>query len=117
TAIAAWADARLVDAGYRAPFTDFAHGVRLAELPLDTASAVWAMNWLWVPIAVLLVAVLPLVFPDGTWPSRRWWPVPAVTATGALVLIAAFMIDAWPTSNWTTPETPVIVAVLVPIGG
>jgi signal transduction histidine kinase len=75
------------------------------------------MNWLWVLIAALLVAVLPLVFPDGTWPSRRWWPVPTATATGSLVLIAAFMIDAWPTSNWTTPETPAIVAVLVPIGG
>src|SRR5690606_16660282 len=47
TAIAAWADARLVDAGYTAPITEFADEIRLAELPLDTASAVWAMNWLW----------------------------------------------------------------------
>lgn len=117
TVIAAFADVRLVEAGYTDPITEFADEVRLADLPLDTACAVWAMNWLWVPIAVLLIAVLPLVFPDGTWPSRRWWPVPVVTALGALALVVAFMVDAWPTSTWTTPETPAVVGVLVPIGG
>ncbi len=54
------------------------------------------MNWLWVPIAVLLIAVLPLVFPDGTWPSRRWWQEGMVLVSAMHITAGVFINDDEP---------------------
>ncbi|GIF02038.1 sensor histidine kinase [Paractinoplanes rishiriensis] len=56
----------------------------LAAVP----AAAWPETWLWVP-ANLGVALVPLLFPDGRLPGRRWWwlvgPL-GVAATAAAVL-------------------------------
>ena len=44
------------------------------SLPLAGAM-VWPQSWLWVPGAVLILAFLPLYFPDGRLVSHRWRPV------------------------------------------
>ena len=36
----------------------------------------WLTNWLWVPVSFSVLALLPLVFPEGNLLSRRWrWPL------------------------------------------
>ena len=54
------------------------------RLPGARESA-WALTWIWVPAVVLAAGVLPLVFPDGRLPSRRWQPALVVCAV-AIVL-------------------------------
>ena len=34
----------------------------------------WVQSWYWLLLLWLVFAVLPLVFPDGRLPSRRWSP-------------------------------------------
>jgi hypothetical protein len=50
--------------------------------------AAWFEAWLWFPLIVTIPTFLPLLFPTGTLPSRRWRPVAwlaaAVLATAAL---------------------------------
>jgi two-component system, NarL family, sensor kinase len=40
--------------------------------------AAWFADWLWAPAYGIAVTFLPLLFPDGRLPSRRWWPVAAL---------------------------------------
>lgn len=48
----------------------------------------WPETWLWVP-ANLCVALVPLLFPDGRLPARRWWwlvgPFAVVAAVAAVL--------------------------------
>ena len=44
-----------------------------AESPSGlTGALVWVSNWIWFPSLMLLATFLPLLFPDGHLPSRRW---------------------------------------------
>lgn len=86
-------------------------------MPLDAAIPFWIMNWLWLPAPVLAVTMLPLVFPDGHLPSAKWRPVVATTAIGASLLIAAFVIDAWPRVAWTAQDAPLVPTAMIAVGG
>ena len=44
-------------------------------------------QWLWVPTVGLLAIYLPLLFPDGRLPSRRWCPLPWLS--GAVIVLLA----------------------------
>jgi signal transduction histidine kinase len=113
---AALLDARLVAAGVdlaRVP----AATVVPATLPIDAALLLLPLSTVWVPAVALAVTMLPLLFPDGRLPSRRWWPVVAVAAAGTGLLMTGFAIDAWPTATWTEPDAPAVVAALVVAGG
>jgi signal transduction histidine kinase len=53
----------------------------------------WVANWIYRPMLVVFFVLVPLTFPDGQVPTRRWRPV-AVLAVGvaaALVLVGAFV--------------------------
>ena len=43
---------------------------------------VWANSWYWYLLLALTFVYLPLLFPDGRLPSRRWLPVAVVPAIG-----------------------------------
>ena len=51
--------------------------------------AAWFGDWLWAPAYGIAVTFLPLLFPDGRLPSRRWWPVAALAASGLSIQFAA----------------------------
>lgn len=49
----------------------------------------WINSWYWMPLLALALIYLPLLFPDGHLPSRRWLPIaiiPGVASAGAAVL-------------------------------
>jgi two-component system, NarL family, sensor kinase len=90
------ADARLVAAGV-GPHAHFEFVP--ADLPLDASVPFWFSAWLWLIPAGLAGTLLLLLFPDGRLPSSRWRPLVPVVVTGILLLVAAYMISAWPTSD------------------
>jgi hypothetical protein len=49
----------------------------------------WANTWYWFALLALVLIYLPLLFPDGRLPSRRWLPVavlPGIGLAGIIVL-------------------------------
>lgn len=49
----------------------------------------WLNAWYWLPAIGAILVFVPLLFPDGRWPSRRWrwvgWPL--VAAWGGIVVV------------------------------
>jgi two-component system NarL family sensor kinase len=68
----------------------------------DVEWLLWLSSWLWAPSYVLLVAVLPLVLPDGRLPSPRWRPV-GVLGLGAVVAASAW----WALLPYDAQDLPV----------
>lgn len=114
-ATAALADLAIVRWGYEAAIT-MDHPLIPAEMPLSASVPFWVMNWLWLPQVVLLLTVLPLIFPDGSLPGRRWRFALWLAAIGGTVFLVGLVIDGWPTSTWGTGETPAAVGALLGVG-
>jgi signal transduction histidine kinase len=60
----------------------------LAHPPVGpgVATALWVDNWVYPPALVPLFVLVPLTFPDGRLPSRRWRGVAALAVALAVVL-------------------------------
>lgn len=64
-------------------YMDYALFTRSA-LP-GVAWAAWISGWTWIPTTTVTALILPLIFPDGRLPSRRWRPV--LWFVGASILL------------------------------
>ena len=53
---------------------------------------VWANSWYWFLFIALAFIYLPLYFPDGRLPSRRWLPVAVIPGIGVLVVVVLGML-------------------------
>jgi hypothetical protein len=62
--------------------------------------AIWASQWVWAPGLGLLLTFVPLLFPDGRLPSRRWRPVAWLSAIPIVVIPVSTAIVLWP---WRGP--------------
>jgi hypothetical protein len=62
-------------------------------------SAAWIGTWAWIPGTGLVMTGLPLLFPDGRLPSRRWRPVVAMVGLGTVVATVAQAIAFWPSGD------------------
>ena len=68
--------------------------------------ATWISTWLWIPGNALLFFGLPLLFPDGHLPSRRWRPVAVVGIGLVVIAIMGQSIVVWPIRDDVTPLLP-----------
>ena len=52
----------------------------------------WIGNWYWYLMLALALIYLPLLFPDGRLPSRRWLPVAVLAGIGTLGMVFLGML-------------------------
>jgi signal transduction histidine kinase len=52
----------------------------------------WFQSWYWLLLLGLMLVYLPLLFPDGRLPSRRWIPVALAGGIGALGAVVLGML-------------------------
>src|SRR5262245_12850537 len=45
----------------------------------------WTQSWLWAPPIWAITTLLPMIYPDGRLPSRRWWWAVGLTVAGMAV--------------------------------
>jgi hypothetical protein len=62
--------------------------------------AVWASQWAWAPGLGLLLTFVPLLFPDGRLPSRRWRPVAWLSVIPIVVIPVSTAVALW---SWRGP--------------
>jgi signal transduction histidine kinase len=76
--------------------------------------ASWLSNWLWVPGVVGALALLPIYFPDGRVPSKRWRPLVWIVCGAAGISLAGFMFSPGPITSGSarTFNNPVGIAAL-----
>ena len=74
--------------------------------------AAWLAAWGFVPYYVI-VALVPLYFPDGTLPSPRWRPIARVLATVVVVGTVAAMFRSGPLDYAPEFENPLAVGLWI----
>jgi hypothetical protein len=47
----------------------------------------WTQSWYWLLLLTLVLVYLPLLFPDGRLPSRRWLPFALLMGLGTLSVV------------------------------
>jgi signal transduction histidine kinase len=108
---------------FSSAYAHYALLYRPGSLPLGDVSS-WFEEWMWMP-GFGLAATLLLLFPTGRLPSRRWWPVAAVTILTLLTMVVADAIASWPhrgldLANSTGPPgayDPVVIDTSIAILG
>jgi hypothetical protein len=58
--------------------------------------AIWAAQWVWAPGIGLLLTFVPLLFPTGRLPSRRWRPVAWLSALPIALIPGLAAPVLWP---------------------
>jgi hypothetical protein len=76
-------------------------------LPLG-AEASWLGQWIWAPGLGLILVYLPLLFPDGRPPSRRWWWVGWLggLSIGLIAVMASMILWSERGPALVRPESP-----------
>jgi hypothetical protein len=90
-----WARAWYVHAEYAAPGSQPVPGVVL-----------WFANWIFVWGFFPLITALLLLFPDGRLPSRRWWPVAALTGLALACLTVGYAFEPGALDSYTRADNP-----------
>jgi hypothetical protein len=62
--------------------------------------AIWVAQWAWAPGLGLALTFVPLLFPDGRLPSRRWRPVAWLSAIPIVVIPLSTALALW---SWRGP--------------
>ena len=76
----------------------------------------WIGSWIWVPAVVGALVLLPIYFPDGRLPSRRWRPIVwAVWILAGLGFVGYVFTPNIPKASASGPTNPVGLAILAPL--
>jgi signal transduction histidine kinase len=73
-------------------YADYALRTRPGSLP-GAAYAAWLSDWIWALLIALPITFLPLLFPDGRLPSRRWRPFAWICGGFIGFAITVFILD------------------------
>jgi signal transduction histidine kinase len=73
-------------------YADYALRTRPGSLP-GAEYAAWASDWIWSILIALPITFLPLLFPDGHLPSRRWRPFAWICACFIAFALIVFILD------------------------
>ena len=65
------------------------------SLPLG-AELAWLTEWIWAPGFGIILVFLPVLFPDGHPPSRRWWGVGWLGGLSIGLICVLTSIVLWP---------------------
>jgi hypothetical protein len=86
-------------------YATYALITRPDSLPLG-AEMSWVGNWIWAPGLGLALVFLPLLFPDGRLPSRRWRLVAWLggASTGMIAVLALILL--WPERGTSLLRAP-----------
>lgn len=76
------------------------------------ATAAWLATWTWVGAFPPLALLLPLLFPDGRLPSRRWRPVAAAALAAVAVLAVAAALSPGPVASLDGVDNPLGLAAV-----
>jgi hypothetical protein len=76
------------------------------SLPLG-AEMSWMSPWIWAPGLGLILVFLPLLFPDGRPPSRRWHPVAWLGGTSVVLICVPTILILWPKRGAALSDGPV----------
>ena len=79
-----------------------------------TGLATWLANWLWVPGTALLFFAVPVLFPDGRLPSRRWRPIVLLVTMAVALGTVGHAAVAWPLRDGLAMFAPNFTAADVP---
>lgn len=104
----------LLSFGLGVPFSILANGYGGRSLPALAGWFHWLDRWMWVLTLVPLVTILPLVFPTGRLPDRRWRWALWLTIAGMALAALATMSAPWSPAE-TSLENPTAVPVVAPI--
>jgi len=76
---------------------EYAHYATVTSSPAlpGGALAAWIGAWIWMPSLSLLLVAMPLIFPDGRLPSRRWRWIAGPILFGTVIMIATQAIWSW----------------------
>ena len=66
--------------------------------------AAWIVEWIWIPYMATVALVIPLMYPTGRLPSRRWRPVLVAGVAAAVVGTLCFALVPGPMES--TPSAP-----------
>jgi hypothetical protein len=77
----------------------------------------WAQGWYWYLLISLVFVYLPLLFPDGRLPSRRWLPLAVVPGLGTLAIVALGALSDTLTAQNVhyRIENPICIQGLAPV--
>jgi hypothetical protein len=79
-----------------------------------TVFIAWLASWLFVPAIGLTMVFVPLLFPNGHLPSRRWLPV-AIFGTAAIAGGALVAFRSGPLQNVQAIQNPLGISGLRPL--
>lgn len=104
----------LLSFGLGVPFSILTNTYGARTLPALALWFYWLDRWMWTFTLLPLVTILPLVFPTGRLPNRRWRWALWLTIGGMALAAFSTMSDPWlPTE--TNVENPTAVPALAPI--
>lgn len=80
----------------------------------------WTQAWLWAPPIWAITTLLPMIYPDGRLPSRRWWWAVGLTAAGIVVYCVGLAFEDADFAGRYTVSNPLarpsLAAPLVTVG-
>ncbi len=93
-------------ANFGSEYATYALRTRPGALPLGAETS-WLGNWIWAPGLGLILVFLPLLFPNGRLPSRRWRWVGWLggASIGTIAVLASILL--WPERGPALLKAPV----------